>query len=55
MSARIRVIERIENNVELLVPFDIEVRLLYVGMVCFDLDRLVEPACRFFRNLCAQH
>jgi hypothetical protein len=51
MSARIEVIERIEDNAEALEPGDVETRILDVVVMRFDLDVRVEPACRLLRDL----
>lgn len=51
MSSCIEIIERIENDAELLKPRHCELAVLDVGMVCNDVDFGVEFAGRFFRNL----
>jgi len=51
MSACIEVIERVEDDVELLEPCDVELRVLDVVVVGFDLDVGVELLRRFFGNL----
>jgi hypothetical protein len=51
MSPRIKVIQRIENNVECFEPRDIEPSMLDILVVGFDLDIGIELASRRFRNL----
>lgn len=51
MSARIDVVEGVEDDVESLEPCDIELRVFDVVVVSFDLDVGVELVRRFFGNL----
>ena len=51
MPPRIEVIQRIKDNVERLEPGDVELRVLDVVVVRFDLDVGVELARRLFCNL----
>jgi hypothetical protein len=51
MSACIEVIERVKDDVELLEPRDVELRILDVVVVGFDLDVGIELLRRFFGNL----
>jgi hypothetical protein len=51
MPPRIQVVERIEDDVECLEPRHVELHVLDVVVVGFDLDVGVELARRLFRNL----
>jgi hypothetical protein len=53
MSPRIRIVKRIENNFELLVPLDVKLRLLDIRVISFDLDCFVEATCGLFCDLYA--
>ena len=44
MPSRIRIIQRIEHDLKLLVPIDVELRFLDIGVICFNLHILVESA-----------
>lgn len=51
VSPRLKVVQRIEDDVEALKPFYIELRVFDVGMMCFNLDVRVEAASGLFRDL----
>jgi hypothetical protein len=51
MSPRIQIIQRIENKAETLEPRDVELAILDVVVVRYDVDVGVELASRLFRNL----
>jgi hypothetical protein len=51
MSPRIQIIQRIENKAETLEPRDVELAILDVVVVRYDVDIGVELASRLFRNL----
>ena len=48
MPPCVQVVEGIENQVESLEPFNVELGFLYVCVVCFQLDIGIELARRFF-------
>ena len=51
MPSGVEVVERIEDDIELLEPRHCEFAVLDVGMVRNNIDFGVEFAGRFFRNL----
>lgn len=51
MSACIEVVERVEDDIELLEPCNVELRVLDVIVVGFDFDVGIELLRRFFGNL----
>ena len=51
MSPCVQIIQRIEDDVETLKPIDVELRVLDVGMVGFELDIRIEFGGAVFRNL----
>lgn len=52
MASRIDIVERIEDDVELCEPFDVELGILDVCMVCFKLYVWVELLRYLLRDLC---
>lgn len=53
MPPRIQIVERIENNLEALKKFDVELGIFYVRVVGLELDARIELRRGFFRNLIA--
>lgn len=51
MSARIQVVKRVEDDMEALEPRDVELAVLDVVVVCYDVNIGVELGSRLFRNL----
>ena len=51
MPARIQIIKRVEDEVEALEPRDVELAILDVVVVCYDVNVGVELGSRLFRNL----
>lgn len=51
MPSCVKIIQRIEDDIEVLKPFYIELRVLDVGMVCLELDMRIEFCCALFGNL----
>jgi hypothetical protein len=51
MPPRIQVVQRIEDDAELLEPCDVELSILDVGVFRYDVDVGVELSGRLFRNL----
>jgi pyrimidine operon attenuation protein/uracil phosphoribosyltransferase len=51
MSPRIQIVQRIEDEVEFLEPYNVELAILDVGVFRFDVDAGVESSGRLFRNL----
>lgn len=51
MSARIQVVQRVEDEVEALEPRDVELVVFDVVVVCYDVNIGVELGSRLFRNL----
>lgn len=54
MPPRIQIVERIENNLEALKKFDVELGVFDVCVVGFELDARIELRRRLFRNLVAR-
>ena len=51
MPSCVKIIQCIEDDIEALEPFYIELRVLDVGMVCLELDMRIEFCCALFGNL----
>ena len=51
MSPCVQIIKRIENKVETLEEFDVELGVLDIGMMRFELHLRVKLFRAFFRNL----
>ncbi len=51
MPSCVKIIQRIEDDIEVLKPFYIELRVLDVGMVRLKLDMRIEFCCALFGNL----
>lgn len=43
ISARVQIVQRIEHDREILIPFEIKLRITYVCMMWMDLDIGIEP------------
>lgn len=54
MPPRIQIVERIENNLEALKKFDVELGVFDVCVVGFELDARIELRRGLFRNLVAR-
>lgn len=51
ISAGFEVVEGVKDNVESLIPLNIELRVLDVCMICHELHIRIEPLRRLLRNL----
>lgn len=51
MSPRIEIVQCIEDDVETLKPFDVELRVFDIGMISLKLDVRVELRGALFGNL----
>ena len=51
MLPSIEIVQSIEDKIEAFKPCDVELRILYVGMMRFELDVRIEFGSGFFRNL----
>lgn len=51
IAPRVQIIQRIEHNVEAREPVDVELAILDVGMICFQLRARLKLVRHFFCNL----